>query len=453
MQTSGAITLYAKAYGDGKDTTRRMEVANVKTDNLLEEILSSGNLNKAFVQVKRNKGAEGVDGMKVNELGEHLKANGGQIKEQIRKRKYKPQPVRRVEIPKPDGGVRNLGVPTVTDRFIQQAIAQVLTPIYEEQFHDSSYGFRPGRCAEMAIIKCLDMMNDGYSWIVDIDLEKFFDTVNHDKLMNIISRTIEDGDVISLIRKFLISGVMIDDEYKDTIIGTPQGGNLSPLLSNIMLNELDKELEARGLNFVRYADDCIILTKSEKSANRVMASVTKYLEEKLGLKVNVTKSKVDRPNGIKYLGFGFYYDTFSHQFKAKPHQISVKKLKEKLKQLTSRSWGVSTSYRMIKLKQLVVGWVNYFKIGQMKSICKELDEHMRFRLRMCIWKQWKKVNTRYKNLKKLGIPKGKAWEWANTRKGYARVARSFILCRAITNERLKKFGLVSLLDQYQLVHI
>lgn len=220
-----------------------------------------------------------------------------------------------------------------------------------------------------------------------------------------------------------------------------------------MLNELDNELEARGLNFVRYADDCIILTKSEKSANRVMASITKYLEEKLGLKVNITKSKVDRPNGIKYLGFGFYYDTFSHQFKAKPHQVSVKKLKEKLKRLTSRSWGVSTSYRVLKLKQLIVGWVNYFKISQMKSICKELDEHIRFRLRMCIWKQWKRVKTRYENLKKLGTPNGKAWEWANTRKGYARVARSHILHTAITNERLKKFGLVSLLDQYQSVHI
>ena len=436
-----------------KDTTKRMEVTNVKTDSLLEQILSSENLNEAFLQVKRNKGAEGVDGMNVNELNEHLKAYGDTIKEQIRNRKYKPQPVRRVEIPKSDGGVRNLGVPTVTDRFIQQAIAQVLTPIYEKQFHDNSYGFRPGRCAEMAIIKGLEMMNDGYSWIVDIDLEKFFDTVNHDKLMKIISKTIEDGDVISLIRKFLVSGVMIDDEYKETIIGTPQGGNLSPLLSNIMLNELDKELEERGLNFVRYADDCIILTKSEKAANRIMISITKFLEEKLGLKVNLIKSKVDRPNGIKYLGFGFYYDKQSHQFKAKPHQISVKKLKEKLKQLTSRSWGISISHRVMKLKQLIVGWVNYFKIGQMKTLCKELDEHLRFRLRMCIWKQWKKVKTRYKNLQKLGIPREKAWEWANTRKGYARVARSFILCRSITNERLKKFGLVSLLDQYQKAHI
>lgn len=425
----------------------------MKTDNVLEQILSSENLNEAFLQVKRNKGAEGVDGMKVNELCDHLKTNGETIKEQIRNRKYKPQPVRRVEIPKADGGIRNLGVPTVTDRFVQQAIAQILTPIYEKQFHDNSYGFRPNRCAEMAIIKCLEMMNEGYTWIVDIDLEKFFDNVNHDKLMKLISKTVNDGDVISLIRKFLVSGVMINDEYKESIVGTPQGGNLSPLLSNIMLNELDKELEARGLNFVRYADDCIILIKSEKAANRIMVSVTKFLEEKLGLKVNVSKSKVDRPNGIKYLGFGFYWDTFSHQFKAKPHQISIQKLKQKLKKLTSRSWGISTSYRVMKLKQLIVGWVNYFKIGQMKSICKGLDEHIRFRLRMCIWKQWKKVRTKYKNLMKLGIPKGKAWEWANTRKGYARVARSFILCRAITNERLKKFGLVSLLDQYQLVHI
>ena len=228
----------------------------MKTDNLLEQMLSSENLNEVFLQVKRNKGVEGVDGRRVNELYEHLKTNGEIIKEQIRNRKYKPQPVRKVEIPKADGGIRNLGVPTVTDRFIQQAIAQVLTPIYEEQFHDNSYGFRPNKCAEMAIIKSLEMMKDSYTWVVDIDIEKFFDKVNHDKLMNIISRTIKDGDVISLIRKFLVIGVMIEDEYKDTIIGTPQGGNLLPLLSNIMLNELDKELEARGLNFVRYADDC-----------------------------------------------------------------------------------------------------------------------------------------------------------------------------------------------------
>ena len=251
------------------------------TSSLMEQILSSDNLNRAYLQVVRNKGAEGVDGMKYTELKEYLAKNGEIIKEQLRMRKYKPQPVRRVEIPKPDGGVRNLGVPTVTDRFIQQAIAQVLTPIYEEQFNDHSYGFRPNKCAQQAILTALDMMNEGNDWIVDIDLEKFFDTVNHDKLMTIIGRTIKDGDVISIVRKYLVSGIMIDDEYEDSIVGTPQGGNLSPLLANIMLNELDKEMEKRGLNFVRYADDCIIMVGSEMSANRVMRNISRFIEEKL----------------------------------------------------------------------------------------------------------------------------------------------------------------------------
>ena len=279
------------------------------TSSLMERILSRDNLNAAYLQVVRNKGAAGVDGMEYTELKEHLRKNGDTIREQLRTRTYKPQPVRRVEIPKPDGGVRNLGVPTVTDRFVQQAVAQVLTPIFEEKFHDQSYGFRPGRCAQQAVLKSLEMMNDGHNWIVDIDLEKFFDTVNHDKLMTIVGKTVKDGDVISIIRKFLVSGIMIDEEYEDSVVGTPQGGNLSPLLANIMLNELDWELEARGLDFVRYADDCIIMVGSELAANRVMRSVTKFLEQKLGLKVNVTKSKVGRPKDIKYLGFGYYYDT------------------------------------------------------------------------------------------------------------------------------------------------
>ena len=226
------------------------------TSSLMEQILSNENLNAAYLQVVRNKGAAGVDGMEYTELQTHLSENGENIKEQLRTRKYKPQPVRRVEIPKSDGGVRKLGVPTVTDRFIQQAIAQRLTPIFEEQFHNYSYGFRPNRCTQQAVIKALEMMNDGHNWIVDIDLERFFDTVDHDKLMTIIGRTIKDGNVISIIRKFLVSGIMVDGEYEDSVIGTPQGGNLSPLLANIMLNELDKEMEARGLNFVRYADDC-----------------------------------------------------------------------------------------------------------------------------------------------------------------------------------------------------
>ena len=291
------------------------------------------------------------------------------------------------------------------------------------------------------------MMNDGNDWIVDIDMEKFFDTVNHDKLMTLIGRTIKDGDVISIVRKYLVSGIMIDDEYEDSVIGTPQGGNLSPLLANIMLNELDKEMEKRGLNFVRYADDCIIMVGSEMSANRVMRNISRFIEEKLGLKVNMTKSKVDRPQGLKYLGFGFYFDSRAHQYKAKPHAKSVEKLKKRMKELTCRSWGVSNSYKVEKINQLIRGWVNYFKIGSVKHLCREMDKHIRFRLRMCIWKQWKTPQNRAKNLMKLGVP-----QWAAKRtsyaKGFARVCRGSDVSQAISNKRLTSFGLVSMLDYY-----
>ena len=425
----------------------------MNTDKLLEKILSPENMDEAIKQVKNNKGAAGVDGMLTTELDVYFEMHGYEIKDLIRKRKYKPNPVLRVEIPKTNGGMRNLGIPTVIDRTIQQAISQVITPIFEDAFHDSSYGFRKGRCAQNAIEKALDLMNCHYTWIVDIDLEKFFDTVNHDKLMTLVTKRVKDGDVVSLIRKYLVSGVKIDDEYKESILGTPQGGNLSPLLSNIMLNELDWELERRGLNFVRYADDCIILVGSEKSANRVMTSVTKFIEENLWLKVNASKSKIEKPIGLKYLGFGFYFDSFQKRYKARPHEDSVMRLKTKIKQLTSRRWGVSMDYRIGYLNWTVRGWINYFRTANMKTICKEIDQHMRFRLRMCIWKQWKKPKTRYKALIKLGIPKGKAWEWANSRKGYARVASSFIMCRAVPNEIFKRKGLVFLLDHYQLVHI
>ena len=418
------------------------------TSSLMEQILSKENLNTAYLQVVRNKGAEGVDEMKYTELKEHLAKNGEIIKEQLRTRKYKPQPVRRVEIPKSDGGVRNLGVPTVTDRLVQQAIAQVLTPIYEEQFHDHSYGFRPNRCAQQAIITALDMMNDGYDWIVDIDLEKFFDTVNHDKLMTLIGKTIKDGDVISITRKFLVSGIMVDDEYKESVIGTPQGGNLSPLLANIMLNELDKEMEQRGLNFVRYADDCIIMVGSEMSAKRVMRNLTKFIEEKLGLKVNMTKSKVDRPNGLKYLGFGFYFDSRAHQFKAKPHEKSVAKFKTKMKQLTCRSWGVSNTYKVQKLNELIRGWINYFKIGSMKTLCAKMDSNIRYRLRMCIWKHWKTSQNREKNLVKLGIDRNTARRVAYTGARIAYVCNKGAVNVAINNKRLASFGLISMLDYY-----
>ena len=401
------------------------------TSSLMEQILSSDNLNAAYRQVVRNKGAAGVDGMTVEELGAYLSENGENIREQLRTRKYRPQPVRRVEIPKPDGGIRNLGVPTVVDRFVQQAVAQVLTPIFEEQFHDHSYGFRPNRCAQQAVLKALEMMNDGHSWIVDIDLAKFFDTVDHDKLMTIFGRTIKDGDVISVVRKFLVSGVMIDDEYEDTIVGTPQGGNISPLLANIMLNELDKELEARGLDFVRYADDLIIMVGSRQAADRVMKSVTRFIEEKLGLKVNAEKSRVDKPKGIKYLGFG-----------------AVAKFKAQMKKLTCRSWGVSNSYKVYKLNQLIRGWINYFKIGSMKKLCQLLDSNIRYRLRMCIWKHWKTPQNRAKNLMKLDVPRWAAFKIAYCGDRYARLAHNGWVQTAISNKRLADFGLISMCDYY-----
>ena len=418
------------------------------TSSLMEQILSSENLNAAYLQVVRNKGAAGVDGMTVEELGTYLSENGENIREQLRSRKYKPQPVRRVEIPKEGGGVRKLGVPTVVDRFVQQAVAQVLTPIFEEKFHDHSYGFRPNRCAQQAVLKALEMMNDGHDWIVDIDLAKFFDTVDHDKLMTIIGRTIKDGDVISVVRKFLASGVMMDDEYEDTVVGTPQGGNISPLLANIMLNELDKEMEQRGLDFVRYADDLIIMVGSRQAADRVMKSITRFIEGKLGLTVNAEKSKVDKPKGIKYLGFGFYFDTFAKAYKAKPHAKSVAKFRARVKELTCRSWGVSNSYKVQEVNQLIRGWVNYFKIGSMKSVCAKVDSQIRFRLRMCIWKHWKTPQNRAKNLIKLGISRKYAWSTAYTGARIAFVCQRGAMNMAVTKERLTRFGLVSMLDYY-----
>ena len=417
---------------------------------LLEKILDDRNLYNAYKQVYKNKGASGIDGVTVEELGVYLFQHKEEIKEQIRNLKYKPSPVRRVEIPKENGKKRKLGIPTVADRVIQQAIVQVITPLFEPQFSETSYGFRPGRSCEMAIIKALEYFNDGYDWIVDIDLQAFFDNVNQDKLIGIIRRTIKDGRVVSLIRKYLVSGVMINGVVQPTKVGTPQGGNLSPLLSNIMLNELDKELEKRGLRFVRYADDCLIMVRSEKAANHVMESVTRYIENKLGLVVNAEKSRVARPSEIKYLGFGFY--TKKGKWRPKPHLKSVQKFKSKLKDITSRSNAISISDKIIKVNQVIRGWINYFRIADMKGIMKEIGEHLRHRLRMCIWKYWKNPKTKYKALRKLGISEYNAYKVANTRRGYYWVASTAVLHIALSNKRLKQKGLVFPLDHYQKVH-
>lgn len=421
---------------------------------LLEKILSKQNLNLAYKQVYKNKGASGVDGVTVDELFSYIKEHKEEILWKIRNRKYKPFPVRRVYIPKENGKLRKLGIPSVIDRVIQQAIVQVLTPIYEEQFSNSSFGFRPNRCCEQAVIKALECFNDGYDWIVDIDLQSFFDKVNQDKLMAIIHRTIKDDDVISLIRKFLQSGVMEKGVVQETKKGTPQGGNLSPLLSNIMLNELDKEFEKRGLNFVRYADDCLIMVKSEKAANRVMESITTFITKKLGLKVNVEKSKIARPNQIKYLGFGFYKKINQNIWRPKPHIKSVQKFKTKLHDILIRNRSISLDERLLKLKQLIYGWINYFRIADMKTLLtKEIDPNIRRKLRVIIWKQWKRIRKRYTCLRKLGIPHRDAYVTANSRRGYYYIAHTRVLETAISKERLNKRGLINCLDHYLKVHM
>ncbi|WP_415741637.1 group II intron reverse transcriptase/maturase, partial [Streptococcus pseudopneumoniae] len=364
----------------------------------------------------------------------------------IKQRKYKPQSVLRVEIPQPNGGVLQLGIPTVMDRIIQQAIVQVMSPICEPHFSDTSYGFRPNRSCEKAIRKFLEYLNDGYEWIVDIDLEKFFDRVPQDRLMSLVHNIIEDGDRESLISQYLHSGVIIDGQRHKTLVGTPQGGNVSPLLSNIMLNELDKELEKRGLRFVRYADDCVMTVGSEAAAKRVMYSVSRFIEKRLGLKVNMTKTKITRPRELKYLGFGFWKS--SDGWKSRPHQDSVRRFKFKLKKLTQRKWSIDLTRRIEQLNLSIRGWINYFSLGNMKSIVTSIDERLRTRLRVIIWKQWKKKSRRLWGLLKLGVPKWIADKVSGWGDHYQLVAQKSVLKRAISKPVLEQRGLVSCLDYY-----
>ena len=416
----------------------------------LERILSRENLLLAMKRVISNKGSHGVDGMTVYELKQFLQMNWIRIREDIFNNEYKPMPVRRVEIPKPSGGTRLLGIPTVLDRFIQQAIAQELNLIYDENFSENSFGFRPRRDAKDAIKKAESYINKGYRWVVDIDLEKFFDKVNHDILMYKLSKDIKDKRVLKLIRKYLQSGIMINGIVVSNEEGTPQGGPLSPLLSNIMLDELDKELEKRGHRFCRYADDCNIYVKSKRAGERVMENITSFIEGKLKLKVNINKSAVERPWKRKFLGFtlgimfGKAYSSISKQ--------SLKKHKDKLREILSRSNPMTLEQRIIKLNQVNIGWINYYGIAKCKGIAVQLDKWIKLRLRMYIWKQWKKVKTRYKNLKKLGLNHYQAIKFANTRKGYWRVANSAILKTTLTNQFFNDLGLKSLTRQYIKIH-
>jgi group II intron reverse transcriptase/maturase len=423
----------------------------LQTPGMLEFILSPSNLNEAYRQVIRNKGCGGTDRMTTDELLDYLRVHKEELLAKLRAGKYKPRPVLRVEIPKEKGKKRKLGIPIVVDRVIQQAIAQQLSPIYERQFKPTSYGFRPGRNAHQAVMQCLTNANDGYCYVVDMDLEKFFDTVNQSKLVEVLSRTIKDGRVVSLIHKYLRAGVMAEGHYEETTMGLPQGGNLSPLLSNIMLNEMDKELEKRGHRFVRYADDCMIFCRSRKAAERVLAGITKYIGKVLFLRVNREKTVVAHITEVKFLGYGFYRS--EGNYRPRLHKKSAEKMKSKIRELTSRSNGWGNERRKKALRQYIIGWLNYFRLADMKDLLAKTDEWFRRRLRSLIWKQWKRIRTKIRNLTKLGIPKQKAYEYANTRKGYWRTANSPILNRSITTERLILSGYIFFSDYYRMVHV
>ena len=419
-------------------------------ENLLERILDRNNLNQAYLKVKRNGGSAGVDGMTVEEMLPYLKEHREELLESLISERYKPKAVRRVEIPKPDGGKRMLGVPTVIDRMIQQAIVQVLQPMYEPFFSENSYGFRPKRSAQQAMKQALEYYNEGYTQVVDLDLAKYFDTVNHEILIGMLREQVKDERVIRLIRKYLKSGVMINGLISPTTEGTPQGGNLSPLLSNIYLTAFDRMLESRGHKFVRYADDCNIYVKSRRAAERVMANCTKFLEGKLKLKVNRKKSQVGSPLRLKFLGFSMYKT--GKKAGIRPHGKSIKRFKDKIRELTSRKQARSVELILKRLKRYTVGWLGYYSIADMESRIKSLNEWIRRRIRQIYWKQWKKIKTKHDNLVKLGIDNENAWKWANSRKAYWRIADSHILHRSLTNEYLASVGYDDILERYKVLH-
>lgn len=436
---------YAEVFDYSKITEKSSVITDYWTNNLLELILRKDNLNKAYKQVKRNKGKGGIDGMQVDELLPFLRENQRSLIQKIREGKYKPNPVRRVEIPKETKGeYRQLGIPTVVDRVIQQAIAQELTPIHEEQFSENSFGFRPGRGAHDALRQCQKNVDEGYVYVIDMDLEKFFDTVSQSKLIEVLSRTIKDGRVISLIHKYLNAGVIADGIFERTEVGMPQGGPLSPLFSNVMLNELDKELERRGHRFVRYADDCMILCKSKKSAERTLRNIIPFIEGKLFLKVNRKKTEVAHISKVKYLGYTFY--RYKGKCRLRVHAKSVAKMKNKIRELTDRNKGISNKKREKEYQEYVRGWVQYYRLADMKGLLKRTDEWARRRIRAVYWKQWKKIKTRYRMLKALGMEHWMAKELACSRKGYWRMAQ--VLNQIFSKKIIARLGYTSISDYY-----
>ena len=427
---------------------------NSAQPELLEKILHKDNLNRAFKRVKANKGAPGVDGITVDEIGAYLKENQQSIIETVYKGKYTPDAVRRVEIRKPDGGVRKLGIPTVKDRIFQQAITQQLIPIYEPIFSDNSYGYRPNRCAKDAIRRIKEYAEQGYTHAVAIDLSKYFDTLNHEKLLNLLRKNVKDERVIQWIKRYLKSGVMENGIVMKTEEGSPQGGNISPLLANIYLNEFDQEYEKRGVKFVRYADDIVLLAKSDRAAKRLLQTSTKYLEKGLKLKVNQEKSRVVSVFAIrnfKYLGF-----TLGKNGKGiyiRVHGKSWKKMKSKLKELSSRRSVQSIRPSLVKIKVYMRGWLNYYGMADMKNKIEELNSWLYHRIRMCIWKQWKKPKTKIRNLRKLGVSMDLAWQAGNSRRGYWFTTHTVAINIALTKQRLINSGFYDLAIAYQSVHI
>ncbi|WP_353928843.1 group II intron reverse transcriptase/maturase [Desulfofundulus kuznetsovii] len=412
----------------------------------MEQVVARENMLAALKRVERNGGAPGVDGIPTERLRDQIRAEWPRIREELLAGTYRPMPVRRVEIPKPGGGKRLLGIPTAMDRLIQQALLQVLTPIFDPQFSEASYGFRPGRRAHDAVRKARQYVEEGYEWAVDLDIEKFFDRVNHDILMARVARKVTDKRVLTLIRRYLQAGVMVNGVVMETAEGTPQGGPLSPLLANILLDDLDKELEKRGHKFVRYADDCNIYVKSKRAGERVMASIRKFLQERLKLRINEQKSAVDRPWKLKFLGFSMY--------KAKAGRIlirlapqTIKRVKMKIREITSRNKPVSMAERIERLNAYLGGWMGYFALAETPSIFKNLEGWMRRRLRMCLWKQWKRVRTRYRELRALGLPEWVVHEFANARKGPWRMAHG-PMNRALGNAYWQSQGLMSLTERY-----
>jgi RNA-directed DNA polymerase len=436
---------YAEVFAYQRISENNDIITDFWTDNLLNLTLRKDNLNKAYQKVKSNKGAGGIDGMQVDKLLPFLRENQDELIQQIITGKYEPNPVRRVEIPKEEKSkVRKLGIPTVVDRVVQQAIAQELTPIYEEQFSDSSFGFRPKRGQHDALKKCKKYIEKGYVYVVSMDLERFFDTVNHSKLIEVLSRTIKDSRVISLIHKYLNAGIVGNGFFEKTEEGVPQGGPLSPLLGNIMLNELDKELEGRGHKSVRFADDAIIFCKSKKSAERTLKKIIPYIEGKLFLKVNLAKTSISHISKIKYLGYAFY--RYKGKCKFRVHPKSVKKMKDKLRLLTNKNNGWGNDYRRQKLEEFARGWINYFSMADMKVLMGEVDEWLRRKIRTMYWKQWKRVRTRYRMLRALKLPEWKVHELANCRKGYWRAAK--MLNCVLTKKIIARLGYISMSDYY-----